>query len=72
MVALGTFEWTSLKIFKKVPRTNVMVMITVTSITAIFNNLALDVMIGIVISAVSICMGKWKKNKCKSYLMKIK
>lgn len=60
MVALGTFEWTSLKIFKKVPRTDVVVMITVTSITAIFNNLALAVIIGVVISALVFA---WESGK---------
>ncbi len=65
MVALGTFEWTSLKIIKKVPRIDVVVMITVTSITAIFNNLALAVIIGVVISALVFAWESGKRINAK-------
>jgi SulP family sulfate permease len=53
MVAIGTFEWASLKVFKKVPRTDVIVMILVTLVTVIFHNLAVAVIIGVVISALA-------------------
>src|SRR5690606_1887668 len=36
MVAIGTFEWASLKIFRKVPLTDVIVMILVAGVTVIF------------------------------------
>lgn len=65
MVALGTFEWTSLKIFKKVPRIDVVVMVTVTSITAIFNNLALAVIVGVVISALVFAWESGKRINAK-------
>jgi len=53
MVAIGTFEWASLKIFRKVPTIDVIVMIIVAGVTVIFHNLAVAVIIGIVISALA-------------------
>ena len=51
MVAIGTFEWASLKTFRKMPITDVLVMVIVTIITAVTHNLAVAVLIGIIISA---------------------
>ncbi len=51
MVAIGTFEWASLRMFKNVPHTDFIVMITVALVTVIFHNLAIAVLIGVVISA---------------------
>lgn len=51
MVAIGTFEWASLRIIRKVPAADVLVMIVVAAVTVIFHNLAVAVLIGVVISA---------------------
>ncbi len=51
MVAIGTFEWASLKTFGKMPLTDIIVMVLVAAITLIFHNLALAVLIGVIISA---------------------
>lgn len=51
MVAIGTFEWASLRIFNKMPKTDIMVMLLVTLITVFLHNLALAVIIGVVVSA---------------------
>lgn len=53
MVAIGTFEWASLKTFRRMPTTDVVVMVAVTLITAVLHNLALAVLIGVVISALA-------------------
>jgi sulfate permease, SulP family len=53
MVAIGTFEWASLKVFRKVPTTDIVVMVLVTAVTVIFHNLAVAVIIGVVISALA-------------------
>ncbi len=53
MVAIGTFEWASLKIFRKVPATDVLVMIIVAGITVVFHNLAIAVIVGVLISALA-------------------
>jgi len=51
MVAIGTFEWASLKVFRKVPFHDVLVMVVVTLVTVFLHNLALAVLIGVIISA---------------------
>jgi len=51
MVAIGTFEWASLKTFNKMPKSDVLVMILVTLVTVFLHNLALAVLVGVVISA---------------------
>ena len=51
MVAIGTFEWASLKTFRRMPTSDVLIMLAVTLITAVLHNLALAVLIGVVISA---------------------
>ena len=53
MVAIGTFEWASFKTFKKMPTSDVIVMILVTLITAITHNLAVAVLFGVILSALS-------------------
>ncbi|MFA6676557.1 MAG: SulP family inorganic anion transporter [Bacteroidales bacterium] len=53
MVAIGTFEWASFKVLRKMPWPDVVVMIIVTLITAITHNLAVAVLAGIVLSALS-------------------
>lgn len=51
MVALGTFEWASLRTFKRMPKSDVLVMILVTLVTVFLHNLALAVLVGVIISA---------------------
>jgi SulP family sulfate permease len=51
MVAIGTFEWASLRTFNKMPKSDIFVMVLVTLVTAVLHNLALAVIIGVIISA---------------------
>ncbi len=67
MVAIGTFEWASLRVFRKMPWTDVLVMITVTLITAITHNLAVAVLIGIVLSALTFSWESAKHIQAHSY-----
>ncbi|GAB3654372.1 SulP family inorganic anion transporter [Echinicola sediminis] len=60
MVAIGTFEWASLKIFKKVPFSDVLVMIVVTLVTIFLHNLALAVLVGVIIAALVFA---WENSK---------
>jgi len=60
VVAIGTFEWASLKIFRKVPITDFIVMIIVAGITVIYHNLAVAVIAGVVISALAFA---WENAK---------
>jgi SulP family sulfate permease len=51
MVAIGTFEWASLKTFNRMPRSDLVVMVLVTLVTAVLHNLAFAVIVGVIISA---------------------
>jgi SulP family sulfate permease len=51
MVAIGTFEWASLKTFNRMPRSDVLVMVLVALITVLVHNLALAVLVGVIVSA---------------------
>ncbi|MFN3166483.1 MAG: SulP family inorganic anion transporter [Phycisphaeraceae bacterium] len=51
MVVIGTFEWASLKMFRRMPWTDVIVMLTVVAITVFKHNLALAVLVGVIMSA---------------------
>jgi sulfate permease, SulP family len=60
MVAIGTFEWASLRTFSRMPKKDIFVMILVTLVTAVLHNLALAVVIGVIISAL---MFSWDNAK---------
>ena len=51
MVVIGTFEWATLKMWKKVPWSDLVVMGVVIAVTLWLHNLALAVLIGVVIAA---------------------
>ncbi len=51
MVAIGTFEWASLRTFNKMPKSDIFVMVMVTLVTIFLHNLALAVIVGVIISA---------------------
>ncbi|MEM9021551.1 MAG: SulP family inorganic anion transporter [Planctomycetota bacterium] len=51
MVVIGTFEWATLKMFRRMPRADMIVMLSVVLITVFAHNLALAVLVGVVISA---------------------
>ncbi|MFN3757549.1 MAG: STAS domain-containing protein, partial [Flavobacterium sp.] len=58
MVAIGTFEWASLKTFTKMPKSDILVMVLVTLVTVILHNLALAVIIGVIIAALVFAWAK--------------
>jgi SulP family sulfate permease len=74
MVVLGTFEWSSLKLFKKVPTSDILVILIVTTVTVFFD-LAIAVIVGIIVSALvfawehgkTITANKETKNEKTSY-----
>ncbi len=65
MVAIGTFEWASLKTFTKFPKSDVFVMVLVTLVTAILHNLALAVIIGVVIAALVFAWDNAKRIRAR-------
>jgi SulP family sulfate permease len=53
MVVIGTFEWASLKLYRKVPTTDFLVMVIVTAYTAFMHDLASAVILGVIVSALA-------------------
>jgi len=68
MVAFGTFEWISFKIFNKMPKQDVFVGILVAVITVWLHNLALAVLIGVIISALVFAWESAKRIRARKYI----
>ncbi|MFP5081288.1 SulP family inorganic anion transporter [Pedobacter sp. JCM 36344] len=68
MVAVGTFEWVSFKIFNKMPKQDVFVGILVAVITVWLHNLALAVLIGVIISALVFAWESAKRIRARKYI----
>jgi SulP family sulfate permease len=68
MVAIGTFEWVSFKIFNKMPRQDVFVGILVAVITVWLHNLALAVLIGVIISALVFAWESAKRIRARKFI----
>lgn len=60
MVVIGTFEWSSLRTFGRVPLSDIIVILTVTLVTVILHDLATAVFIGIIVSALVFA---WESSK---------
>jgi len=65
MVALGTFEWASLKTFRRMPKSDVLVMVLVTLVTVFLHNLALAVLVGVIISALVFAWDNAKRIRAR-------
>ncbi|MFX0556257.1 SulP family inorganic anion transporter [Maribacter sp. CXY002] len=68
MVAIGTFEWASFKTFGKMPKSDVIVMVLVTLITAVTHNLAVAVLLGVIISALAYSWENAKRIRARKYV----
>jgi SulP family sulfate permease len=67
MVVLGTFEWSSLRIMGKIPRTDAFVLILVSAVT-VFTDLAIAVVVGVIVSALAFAWEHAKHINVNSYL----
>ncbi|MBT3444269.1 MAG: SulP family inorganic anion transporter [Flavobacteriaceae bacterium] len=65
MVAIGTFEWSSLRAFNKMPKSDVFVMVTVTLVTVLLHNLALAVILGVIIAALVFAWDNAKRIRAR-------
>jgi len=65
MVAIGTFEWASLKTINKMPKSDILVMVLVTLVTAVLHNLALAVIVGVIISALVFAWDNAKRIRAR-------
>ncbi len=68
MVAIGTFEWASLRTFGRMPKSDVIVMIVVILITVFMHNLALAVLVGVIISALVFAWESALRIRARKYI----
>jgi sulfate permease, SulP family len=68
MVAIGTFEWASLRTFNKMPKSDILVMVLVTGVTIVLHNLALAVIIGVIIAALVFAWDNAKRIRARKHV----
>jgi SulP family sulfate permease len=68
MVAIGTFEWASMKTFTKMPKSDIFVMVMVTLVTVVLHNLALAVIIGVIIAALVFAWDNAKRIRARKLI----
>ncbi|MFD0976878.1 SulP family inorganic anion transporter [Salinimicrobium gaetbulicola] len=68
MVAIGTFEWASLRTFRRMPKSDVLVMVLVTLVTIFLHNLALAVLVGVIISALVFAWDNAKRIRARKFM----
>lgn len=68
MVAISTFQWVSIRIVNKMPKSDIFVGITVALITIVLHNLALAVLIGVVISALVFAWDNAKRIRARKHV----
>ena len=68
MVAFGTFEWASFRVFTRMPKHDIFVMLLVTLITVFLHNLALAVLIGVIISALVFAWDNAKRIRARKHI----
>jgi len=68
MVAIGTFEWASLRTFNKMPKSDIFVMVTVTLFTIFLHNLALAVVVGVIIAALVFAWDNAKRIRARKFI----
>lgn len=66
IVVFATFEWSSLRIINKIPRTDAFVLVLVSAVT-VFTDLAMAVVIGVIVSALAFAWEHAKRIHVKSY-----
>jgi len=68
MVAIGTFEWASLRTFRRMPKSDIVVMVLVTGVTILLHNLALAVLAGVVIAALVFAWDNARRIRARKYM----
>lgn len=68
MVAIGTFEWASLRTFTRMPKSDIFVMVMVTLVTVFLHNLALAVIVGVIIAALVFAWDNAKRIRARKYV----
>ena len=68
MVSIGTFEWASLRTINRMPKSDIIVMVLVTLVTAVVHNLALAVLVGVIISALVFAWDNAKRIRARKHV----
>ncbi|MGK9118497.1 SulP family inorganic anion transporter [Olivibacter jilunii] len=68
MVAIGTFEWVSLRIVNKMPKSDILIGVLVAIITVVLHNLALAVLVGVIIAALIFAWESAKRIRARKYV----
>jgi len=66
IVVMATFEWSSLRIIRKIPLTDAFVLVLVSAVT-VFTDLAMAVVIGVIVSALAFAWEHAKHINVKGY-----
>lgn len=66
MVVFGTFEWSSLRLMGKIPKTDAFVLVLVSGVT-VFTDLAVAVIVGVIVSALFFAWEHASHINVKSY-----
>jgi len=64
MVVIGTFEWSSFRIIRKIPKMDAFIIILVSTVT-VLEDLAVAVLVGIIVSALAFAWEHGKKIQAK-------
>ena len=67
MVVLGTFAWSSFRVWNKVPKSDVLVIVLVTALTVIFD-LAIAVLAGVVVSSLVFAWENAKRIRARKHM----
>ncbi|VAW72683.1 Sulfate permease [hydrothermal vent metagenome] len=67
MVVIGTFEWSSLRIFRKIPASDAFVLVLVSGVT-VATDLAIAVVVGVIVSALVFAWEHAKHIRVDSYI----
>jgi len=66
IVVIATFEWSSLRIIRKIPLTDAFVLVLVSAVT-VFTDLAVAVVVGVIVSALAFAWEHAKRINVKGY-----
>jgi len=67
MVVIGTFEWSSFRIIKKIPLHDAFIIVLVSAVT-VFTDLAIAVFVGVIVAALVFAWEHAKHIQTKSYM----
>lgn len=68
MVSIGTFEWASFRTIRRMPKSDIIVMVLVTLVTAVVHNLALAVLVGVIISALVFAWDNAQRIRARKHI----